>query len=414
MRNMRFIQNALLLLICTATVQVWAQTPDWRTNRQARTVVSRLITNAGNFRREIQRNRYPWETANTNVDERLSNQVTALSNALTSLRTTLNSNGDTTDELNGVLSRASRINMLLDRNQVSSRAQSQWNSIRTDVNTLAGYYNVSWNWNEPYPGNGGGGFGNRRGLTGTYRLNTSLSDNVTTVVDRSVAYYTTDQRDRMRRNLERRLASPDMIVVDKNGRTIMLASSLQPQVTFDADGVSRTETNPRGRTVTTTVTSTRNGFSVNYAGDRMNDFTVTFENDGNGRLRVTRRIYLENRNETVSSTSIYDRIDDTANWSAITPPDGGPGYSTGTGYGFYIPNGMALTATLRNTVNTRASQIGDRFQMDVISPNEFRGAVIEGHVAEAGNSGRATGRARLQLDFDTITISGRQYQFAGM
>ena len=52
--------------------------------------------------------------------------------------------------------------------------------------------------------------------------------------------------------------------------------------------------------------------------------------------------------------------------------------------------------------------------MDVISPNEFRGAVIEGHVAEAGNSGRATGRARLQLDFDTITISGRQYQFAGM
>lgn len=422
MKNSRISQIAFILISLTVSVvtQVSAQNSDWRTTRQARTVVNRLVINTGNFQREIQRNRYPWDSGNT-ADERLSTMVSALSNALSSFRSSLNTNNDSRDELDGVLNRASRINMFLSRNQVNSRAQTQWNSIRTDVTTLAGYYNVSWNWNERYPNgddNGSnypGGYGSRRTLTGTYRLNTSLSDNISTVIDRSVDYYSTDQRDRMRRGLERRLTSPDMIAIDKSGRSITLASSLQPQVTFDADGIARTETNNRGRTITTTVSQTNNGFTVNYSGDRMNEFNVSFDTDRDGKLRVMRRIYLENRNETVTSTSVYDRVNDRADWSAIVQQPTGPwnGNTASTGE-FYIPNGTVITAQLRDTVNTRASQSGDRFTMDVTSPNEFRGAVIEGHVAELASSGRVTGRAQLQLDFDTIRINGRQYAFAGL
>lgn len=427
MRTLRSIRIAFILLsLACVTTQAWAQNSNWRANRQARPVVSRLITNTSNLQREVTRNRYPWDTT-TSSEERFSDMLSAFSNALTSLQTSLNANGgDPTDELEGVLSRASRINMFLDRNRLNTRAASQWTTIRSDVNTLAGYYNVAWNWNEPYPrggttgdtfprGNGGGRLG--RALTGTYRLNTSLSDNVTTVIDRSVGYYTTDQRDRMRRGLERRLSSPDMIVIDKNGRTIMLASSLQPQVTFEADGTAHTETNDRGRTSTTTVTQTTNGFTVNTTGDRMRDFNVTFETDREGHLRVTRRIYLENRNESVTATSVYDKIDERANWTAITPQTTGPWNNNtgGTTSGeFYIPNGISLTATLRNAVNTRASQVGDRFTLDVTGPQEFRGAVIEGHVSQAANSGRVSGRASLQLDFDTINVNGRQYAFAGI
>ena len=412
----------LISVAASASVQVWGQTLDWRTNRQARTVVNRLITNTSYFRNEIQRNRYPWETTDTNVDERLSNQASALYNALTSLRSSLNSNTDAMDELNGVLSRASRINMMLDRNQVSSRVTRQWSTIRTDVNTLAGYYNVAWNWNQPYnPGGGYGGGGFRdRWIDGTYRLNTSMSDNLTTVLDRNAGYYPTDQRDRMRRGLERRLWPPDMIAIDRNGRSIMMSSSIAPQqVTFEADGVARTETNARGRTVTTTVTSLRNGFSVRTQGDRGNDFTLTFENDGSGRLRVTRELYLENRNQTVRTTAIYDRINDRADWSAIVQQTTGPWFNNTDPYvnntgQFYVPNGVVLTAQLRNSVNAGVSQVGDRFTMDVISPNEFRGAIIEGHVSQATRSGRVSGRANLQLDFDTIRVNGQQYAFAGM
>jgi hypothetical protein len=400
--------------VCAA--HAWAQDTNWRNNRQARTVVNRLITNTNSFRREIQRTRYPWDN-NTTSEERLSDMISAFSNSLTSLRSSLNTNSNAKDEVDGVLSRASRINMFLDRNRVTSRAQSRWTSIRTDVNTLAGYYNIAWNWNTPYPSGGvpGGGYGTRGSLTGTYRLDTRLSDNITTVVDRSVRLYAANQRDRVRRALERRLSSPDMIVIDRNGRTITMASSLQPQVTFEADGVAKSETNPRGRTVTTTVSQTANGFTVNYAGDRMNDFTVSFDVDRDGRLRVERRIYLENRNDTVTATSVYDRVNGIAQWSAITPQTTGPWYNnTGSTGQFYIPNGITLTARLRNTVNTRASQVGDLFTMDVTSPNEFRGSVIRGHVSETSRSGRLSGRANMQLDFDTITVNGREYAFAGM
>lgn len=420
MRNLKSIRFVLILisLASIGATQAWAQGLDWRTNRQARTLVNRLITNTSSFRTEIQRNRYPWDT-NANAEERLANQASALSNALVSLRSGLSNNSNTTDELNGVLNRASRINMLLDRNQVSTRAQTQWTRIRTDLNTLAGYHNVAWNWNQPYIPGGGGGFGNRA-ITGTYRLNTSLSDNLTTVLDRNAGYYPTAQRDRMRRGLERRLWPPDMIAIDRNGRTIMMSSSIAPQqVTFEADGVAHTETNNRGRRVTTTVTADRNSFSVKTTGDRGNDFTLTFDNDGNGRLRVTRELYLENRNETVRTTSIYDRISSTADWSAITRQTTGPWFNNTDPYvnntgQFYVPNGTILTAQLRNSVNAGVSQVGDRFTLDVISPNEFRGAIIEGHVSQATRSGRVSGRANLQLDFDTIRVNGQQYAFAGM
>ena len=54
----------------------------------------------------------------------------------------------------------------------------------------------------------------------------------------------------MRRNLERRLTSPEMIAIEKVGRSVTMASSNSPQVTFEADGVGETETTNRGRTIT--------------------------------------------------------------------------------------------------------------------------------------------------------------------
>jgi hypothetical protein len=48
-----------------------------------------------------------------------------------------------------------------------------------------------------------------------------------------------------------------MMAIEKNGVSVTMASSNSPQVTFDADGVARTETTNRGRTIRTTATATR-------------------------------------------------------------------------------------------------------------------------------------------------------------
>jgi hypothetical protein len=52
--------------------------------------------------------------------------------------------------------------------------------------------------------------------------------------------------------------------------------------------------------------------------------------------------------------------------------------------------------------------------MDVTSPGQYRGAVIEGRVAQAASSGRVSGRANISLSFDTIRINGNTYRFGGI
>jgi hypothetical protein len=82
---------------------------------------------------------------------------------------------------------------------------------------------------------------------------------------------------------------------------------------------------------------------------------------------------------------------------------------------FIIANNTPITATLRTPVSTKVSQNGDRFQMEVTSPSQFSGAIIEGRVASTERSGRVSGRANVSLEFDTIRLrNGQTYRFAGV
>ena len=396
--------------------------------RQTQVLLNRIESRTDTFKRavEMSLNRTPLNS--TDREDRINDFIAAFETATDLLRRGFAANRDVTSEVNEVLSRATFINRFMTRNRLSIRAETEWNGLRTDLNSLSRFHSVAWDWNRmpdygpepgvgPGPGRGfgRGGFDSR--LTGTYRLNRSLTDDVNVVLDRSDDAYTAVDRDRVRRNLERRLASPAMMAIEKVGRRITMASSLSPQVSFDADGVARTETTNRGRTIRTTVTATREAVEISYVGERSNDFYLTLEPTRDGQLRVTRRLYLENRNETVSVSSVYDKIDPVARWSDVNLDTTLP--STGTTGGvsgdFYIPNGTRLTATLNTPVTTRATHVGDRFTMNVTSPDIYRNAVIEGRVAQIDNSGRLSGRANVSLEFDTIRMrDGRNYRFAGI
>jgi hypothetical protein len=428
MTKTKFIKGLFIITALLFPVAVSAQIGGAR-YRQVRNLLTRIETRTDTFRREVDLslNRSPLNS--TNREDRISDFVGDFETATDALKRAFDANRNVDSEVTEVLNRATFINRFMMRNRLSVRAESEWNALRTDLNTLARLYTVSWNWNRvPDYGTGtgggygtgtGGGYGRGRGfdsrITGTYRLNRVLSDDINVVLDRSDDAYTTTQRDRVRRNLERRLASPEMIAIEKNGRSITMASSLSPQVTFEADGIARTETTNRGRTIRTTATANRDSVEISYVGDRTNDFYLTLSPTRDNQLRVTRKLYLENRNETVSVSSVYDRIDDTAQWSNITMDAPYQNNTVGTTGEFYIPNGTRLTAVLNNTVTTKATQVGDRFTMNVTSPDIYRNAVIEGRVSQIDNSGRLSGRANVSLEFDTIRMrDGRSYRFAGI
>src|SRR5262245_36017976 len=81
----------------------------------------------------------------------------------------------------------------------------------------------------------------RAALTGTYQLNTAQSDNAVTIADQISNTLPAGDRPRLRTTIMRRLEAPDSLAIDRQGRTITMASSNADRVSFDADGRVQTE-----------------------------------------------------------------------------------------------------------------------------------------------------------------------------
>ncbi len=384
------------------------------------TLLARIEQRTDVFRRSVDQALNRNNRSGTQSGENVSQYVAEFENATASLRRNFEERDSVSADVEEVLRRASVIDSFIRTNRLTPAVERQWSLLRSDLNTLSSNYRVSWDWNNnnfPSANN----FDTR--LTGTYRLNIGQSDNVNNIIDRAITSNSsnTNQRDRIQRNLERRLTPPDVIVLEKRGQQVSLASSMARQISFAADNVSRSETNANGRTIQTRVTATSNEVSINYEGDRTNDFYVSFMPLSNGQLRVSRRVYLENTNTSVTATSVYDKTNNIAQWSSVGNSgigSGTIGNNNGNNSGnlndFIVPGNTKLTAVLRNMIDTKVSQNGDRFQLEVTSPSQYNGAIIEGRIANADQSGRVSGRANLSMEFDTIRLTnGQTYRFAG-
>lgn len=395
------------------TVNVVTSRPYRVSESNVQGLLTRLESRTDSFKREINMSLNQSVLNNTRSEESIFSYITEFESATDRLKQNFDARRSTAADVEEVLNRAYFIDSFIRDYRLTGNAENQWRLIRTDLDTLRNYYNVTWNWNRQYVPTSR--FDTM--LSGTYRLNTGQSDNVSEVVDRALtSFYAANQRERVRRNLERRLTSPDLLAIEKRNQQVTVASSIAPQVSFNVDGVARTETTPNGRTIKVTAQTYYDGVALNYEGDRMNDFYVNFIPLSNGQLKVIRRVYLENTNNTVTVASVYDKVNDTANWSMVGNQNVGvTGSYNQNNQDFIIPNNTRLTAVLNTSISTRTSQVGDRFTMEVTSPSEFNGALIEGRVAAAQRSGTVSGRANVALEFDTIRLrNGQTYRFAGI
>ncbi|MGI8883784.1 MAG: hypothetical protein ACR2IA_06025, partial [Pyrinomonadaceae bacterium] len=319
------------------------------------TLLARIEQRTDVFRRSVDQALNRNNRSGTQSGENVSQYVAEFENATASLRRNFEERDSVSADVEEVLRRASVIDSFIRTNRLTPAVERQWSLLRSDLNTLSSNYRVSWDWNNnnfPSANN----FDTR--LTGTYRLNIGQSDNVNNIIDRAITSNSsnTNQRDRIQRNLERRLTPPDVIVLEKRGQQVTLASSMAQQISFAADNVSRSETNANGRTIQTRVTATSNEVSINYEGDRTNDFYVSFMPLSNGQLRVSRRVYLENTNTSVTATSVYDKTNNIAQWSSVGNSgigSGTIGNNNGNLNDFIVPGNTKLTAVLRNMIDTK-------------------------------------------------------------
>jgi hypothetical protein len=415
--------TCLLLIALTAQ----AQTRYRGTFQSVRRLIVRVENRSTVFSNSVRDwvNRNPNNAYSPAAGEDIDLFVRDFDESVRRLRDQFDTRQATTADVQDVLNRAARIDTFLSRHSVDARTRNQWSLLRNDLNQVAAAYNVRWpQANSTYPGNNdyprdqtyppSGTSPNqfRTGLTGTYRVESSRSDDARSAADRATRNLAPSERRRIMDSLAQRLEAPEQLALDVRGRNVTIASTRASQISFVADGRERVETNAAGRTIRSRATITGNQLMVSTTGDRGNDFSVSFDSVENGqRLNVTRRVYVQGLSAPVVVNSVYDKTSDAARFDIYNPSS----VPTSSAGGFVVPDGTRIVGVLDNNLSTRTARVGDRFTMRVTSPGEYADAIIEGHVSQVERSGRLTGRSVLTLDFDNIRLrDGRSYEFAGI
>ena len=416
----RLLALTALVVVAAGGALSGAQAQTYRgTNRAVRQLILRIEN-----RTDVLRNTLNAQNQNRiyrGGGENIDTLVQDLDTAVNQLRRNFDLRRSTAADAQEVLNRAALVDRFLTGRRNTAAVLRSWTMLRTDLNQLATTYNLTWptigqTYPNNYPNTGSVGYGASL-LTGTYRLDTSQSDDPDQAANRATQSIAYANRTRVREQLALRLQSPEEIAIELRGREVTLASSREPKITFSADGVERVETTGTDRTIRARATLVGDQLTVNSTGDRDSEFNVTFNPIDNGRrLSVTRRVYVQGLARPVVVQSTYEKTSDVARFDINNGTQSYPNnYPQTSGTDFIISNGESVVAVLDTDLSTETSREGDRFTATVRQPSQYEGAVIEGHVSNIQRSGRITGRSQLSLNFDSIRLrDGRSYRFAGL
>ncbi|NOT46248.1 MAG: hypothetical protein HOP17_00665 [Acidobacteria bacterium] len=340
------------------------------------------------------------------------------------------------DDVNEIITAAKEVDRAVSLSNANRSVQGDWADIKRSIESLSAKYGVTANWNSRVSNNSRttaiqppvrSTTSVSGGLSGTYRLDTGRSESVADILSG------TSVAGSQKQDLESKLEAPEEIAIQLRGNQVTLASSKAAPVTIVADGREKTE-NTGGKTVRLKASLRGDVLTVSSLGGET-DYTITFSSADRGQtLKVTRRITTDYLSETIFAESVYTKTDAVARLgidNGGSPVDddtyssNDPGDSNST-YGntpsvvtprigeFIVPNGTQVSGVLENPIDTKVSQNNDRFRLTVQSPDEFRGAIIEGYISGVGRSGQVSGRSNVTFNFTKITLrDGKAYDFAG-
>ena len=66
---------------------------------------------------------------------------------------------------------------------------------------------------------------------------------------------------------------------------------------------------------------------------------------------------------------------------------------------------ISFILELLSPLSTANNNKDDKFECKVLSPSEYAGAVVSGHIRKVKNAGKGSGKSELDLAFDTITLA---------
>lgn len=425
---------ALGLVFLGLTVAVDAQK---RNEREVRDLVRNLNAQIDDFQYGLD---YELDNNGGNRSSSVDRSLNDVKEALNIFQGNFQRKRENDADVNGIVSAAQRVESDIRSIAVNRKLQTDWNAIKSNINKLGSNYGVIPRWNgaisntssnspddydNDQPVSAPTNFSDSP-LTGTYALDVNRSEKIADIISG------TNASGANRQDLQSKLEAPEQVALDVRGNRVTLATSNAAPVTIFADGSEKTE-NINGRSVRLKATMRGNELTVSSLGGQT-DYTIVFSSQDGGRtMKVTRRITTDYLSETVFAESFYTKGNDVAGlgiepnndntgvYSSNDPNDaptttGGtqPTISRPRVGEFIVPDGVVITANLDHLIDTKVSQNNDRFKATVQSPNEFRGATVEGYLSGVGRSGRISGRSNITFNFESITLrDGKRYDFGG-
>lgn len=429
-----------------------------RNEREVRDALRSLNSNLDNFESNI---RFQMQSASSDAGRlsQVTDDIRSMRDRIYDYQDNLDARRENRDDVKAIVDAARSLDQFMISNPQNRRVSDDWQAVRKQLDRLASNYGVVNNWQSaeeapqnvkdypPYPTQNSNPGTFSVGLSGTYDIDRQRSESVDDIVSSS-GVGSNQQQD-----LKDKLDAPEQIALDIRGSQVTLATTKASPVTFTADGRDKTETDANGRTVRLRATLTGDKLIVSSLGGDT-DYTITFTSVSSGRgMKVSRRVTTDYLNQTVFAESVYNKTDSVArlgiptnngsgNNNSTYDPNGGysdndqggnvsnggtgNNYPTNTGNtgrpspvyvkpgNYTVPDGTTMTGIIENEVYTNVSQNNDRFRLTVQSPNEYRGAIIEGYLSNIQRSGKVSGTSQVTFNFERITLrNGQTFDFAG-
>lgn len=410
-----------------------------RSDRDVRDAVRMLNSSLDDFRLNID-NRMRSISADRGDRDFVDSNVTTLQTAIGDFQENFNNKRENRSDVEYIVTAARGLDNFVSTTGQNRRIQDDWTDVRRGIERLGALYGVVPDWSATgvsySPNSSNNSDGSYRtvlrghNLTGTYRLDAARSENAERIIaDLGV-------RGNERADLEQKLRSQPEMAIYISGSRVTLATSDSAPVTFDADGTERIETDG-GRQIRVRATLRGDELVLSSIGGD-SDYNVSFLGvNGGNELKVTRRFTTPYLNETVFADSVYTKTDAVAGlgidardaddgraagtYSSNDPDDvysssttGSPTITQGRTGEFVVPDGVVITGILETAIDTKVSQNNDRFRLTVQTPDQFRGAVVSGHISQIERSGQVSGRSNVTFNFERIVMrDGRTFDFAG-
>ena len=141
--SVMFVCSALL--VSSAQAQVAGQ-PYRVSDKDVEKIIKRIEQQSDRFRSSLDNALDKSRFNGSNREDDINSFVKDYYEQTKRLRDRFDKHNSATGDVEAVLDRAARIDDFMRRNRLSSKAQNEWSTLKTNLDELASAYNVSWRW----------------------------------------------------------------------------------------------------------------------------------------------------------------------------------------------------------------------------------------------------------------------------